>query len=370
MESTIRIRAPGRICLFGEHQDYLGYPTISMAIDRYIFLEAKRDLNNHLIINMPDINDKCDIPLSSRELEYLSDRDYLRSGYNQFIRREIQFNKGYKVKIYSNIPINAGVSSSSAFVIAWLYFLNLISKSNLPKLELAKLGYDTEVTEFREAGGMMDHYTSVFGGILYLQARENDIIMKNFPLKLSGFVLGDSLEKKATVDDLRNVKRKSIKAFNELRKIYPEFDQYLTELTLIEPFLYQLSSELRKKIVGNLINRDLTESALNLVENFYKKLDRDVTMKESLNFYHKLGELINLHHFHLRENIGVSTIKIETMISNSLKKGALGAKINGSGFGGTIFAFNPKNQLDIKSAIEEVDGKAYLVSTSNGVEQY
>ena len=25
--------APGRICLFGEHQDYLGWPAIVMAID-------------------------------------------------------------------------------------------------------------------------------------------------------------------------------------------------------------------------------------------------------------------------------------------------------------------------------------------------
>ena len=38
----IRIKSPGRICLFGEHQDYLDYPIISMAISKYIYLEAKR----------------------------------------------------------------------------------------------------------------------------------------------------------------------------------------------------------------------------------------------------------------------------------------------------------------------------------------
>ena len=38
----IRIKAPGRICLFGEHQDYLNYPVIAMAISKYIYLEAKK----------------------------------------------------------------------------------------------------------------------------------------------------------------------------------------------------------------------------------------------------------------------------------------------------------------------------------------
>ena len=32
------ISSPGRICLFGEHQDYLGLPVIPMAIDRRLYL--------------------------------------------------------------------------------------------------------------------------------------------------------------------------------------------------------------------------------------------------------------------------------------------------------------------------------------------
>ena len=31
--------APGRLCLFGEHQDYLGLPVIAMAMDRRCQLE-------------------------------------------------------------------------------------------------------------------------------------------------------------------------------------------------------------------------------------------------------------------------------------------------------------------------------------------
>ena len=124
----IRIKSPGRICLFGEHQDYLDYPIISMAISKYIYLEAQRISGKKFEISLPNLNQIMEIPLNNEELDYTSKRDYLKSGYNQFIRKKFRFNKGFKVKITGDIPINAGVASSSALVICWLYFLNFINK--------------------------------------------------------------------------------------------------------------------------------------------------------------------------------------------------------------------------------------------------
>ncbi len=37
---SIRVKAPGRVVLFGEHQDYLHLPVIPMAIDKYITIEG------------------------------------------------------------------------------------------------------------------------------------------------------------------------------------------------------------------------------------------------------------------------------------------------------------------------------------------
>ena len=64
----IRIRSPGRICLFGEHQDYLNYPIISMAISKYIYLQAERISKPKFLINQPDIESSIEFPLNNREL--------------------------------------------------------------------------------------------------------------------------------------------------------------------------------------------------------------------------------------------------------------------------------------------------------------
>ena len=132
----IRVRAPGRITLFGEHQDYLNYPIIAMAISKYIYLEAKKLSSSYLSIELPDINENIEIKLNNKELEYSSKRDYLRSAYNQYLRKGYRFQKGYKIKISGDIPINAGAASSSALVIAWLFFLNLIQPTKHMKIIL------------------------------------------------------------------------------------------------------------------------------------------------------------------------------------------------------------------------------------------
>ena len=366
----IKIRAPGRICLFGEHQDYLNYPVIAMAISKYIYLEAQRILDAKFQIKLPDIDDSLEIPLNNKELEYETTRDYLKSGYNQFLRMGSKFKKGYKIKITGDIPMGAGVSSSSALVMAWLSFLNLISKNPFTKHQLALEGYNTEVKEFNEAGGKMDFFTSIHGNLIYLDLQNKEDVLK-VDTKLDGFVLGNSLEKKDTVQDLNRVKNTALEGFKILKELYPNFDRYKTSLDEIAPYLPSLKKYSQKIIKGNIKNRDITFQAKELLLKNVNLLQGKTKESKKLNlFYQQLGNLLNSHQTQLDKNVGISTKKINKMIKKCLDVGALGAKINGSGFGGTMFALFPENENSLKYAIEEAGGKAYAIKTSNGVEIY
>ncbi len=366
----INIKSPGRICLFGEHQDYLNYPIISMAISKYIYLQAERIPEPKFLINQPDIDVSIELQLNSGELEYTSNRDYLVSGYNQFIRRNCKFEKGYKIKITGDIPINAGVASSSALVIAWLYFLNLVSGKELDSFQMALEGYNTEVKEFKEGGGMMDHFNSVFGNLIFLKPEIPKPYLFVYYLTLGGFVLGNSKEKKATVDDLLKTKNATLKAFKIIKNIMPDFNQFNTKLEDIEPYLVNLKKEFKQKIIGNIINRDITFKAKELIDKQYSLLTNKKILNVDIDFYQELGNLLNLHQQQLNENIQISTEKINMMLRNCLKTGAFGGKINGSGFGGTMFALLPNKEYLIKNAIEESGGEAHILKTSTGVEQY
>ena len=58
MSNTITSLAPARICLYGDHQDYLNLPIVAIAIDRYIKVDGKSNLAESFYINKVDIKKK------------------------------------------------------------------------------------------------------------------------------------------------------------------------------------------------------------------------------------------------------------------------------------------------------------------------
>ena len=64
--------------------------------------------------------------------------------------------------------------------------------------QMALEGYNTEVKEFQEGGGMMDHFTSVFGNLIFLKPEEPKPQLKTYDLTLKGFVLGNNYGKHDT----------------------------------------------------------------------------------------------------------------------------------------------------------------------------
>lgn len=352
MRSKISIKAPGRICLFGEHQDYLDLPVISAAISLYIYIDAIPNNLPRLNINYLDLNEKEVILLNNKELKYEDKRDYIKSVYNILLRNGYTFNQGYDCQIHGDIPINAGAASSSALVVAFTKFLSEISNARFKLKEIAEIAHSAEVREFREHGGKMDHYTSSFGNVLYIKTK-SPISIENLKVSLDGFVLGDSLTKKTTVKDLYKVKTQVLEGINYLKRKIPNFDLNTTELEEIINYLDD--SEKAKKVYAQIVDRDLTQQARKILLN-----------KESFD-KRKLGELLNEHHYQLKENLKISTRKIDSMINASLAAGALGGKINGSGFGGTMFAYAPGNEERVAEAIKKCGGVPYIVKIAQGV---
>ena len=176
------IKAPGRICLFGEHQDYLGYPVIAGAINRYITIKGNKKsfLKNpeaQFIIHTPDLKNsnpkiykKSQLSNKNILLDYKNERDYLSSSINVAKKNNLKWEEFWDINLTGNIPINAGASSSSAMVIGWLLFLYEIAGKKIDEKTLGELGYKAEVEEFDESGGMMDHFSSAIGNIIYVES--------------------------------------------------------------------------------------------------------------------------------------------------------------------------------------------------------
>ena len=118
----MEIITPGRICLFGEHQDYLGLPVIALAISLHSKIKFTRRKDDKVVIRLPDINHQE--VFSLKNLKYTKERDYFSSGLKVCIDNGLTFSRGFECTITSTIPIGAGTSSSSSIVVG---FINLLS---------------------------------------------------------------------------------------------------------------------------------------------------------------------------------------------------------------------------------------------------
>ena len=160
----LAISTPGRICLFGEHQDYLYLPVIPAAISLRIRIEGRRRSDSLVRLSLPDINSEESFRLDEN-LQYNKKRDYFKSVVNVLHRRGFEFLCGFDCEVRSRIPIQAGTSSSSALNVGWTHFLTRMSEHavTLTPEVIARYAHEAEVIEFNEPGGMMDHLSTAFG---------------------------------------------------------------------------------------------------------------------------------------------------------------------------------------------------------------
>lgn len=351
----LKVSSPGRICLFGEHQDYLGLPVVAAAISLRFWVEGKPGPENLFTINLPDLGEKEEFKAEG-ELPYLKKRDYLRSTFNVLLRLGCHFSRGWEVQMHGDIPINAGTSSSSAMVVAWTKFLlEAGGHSHLAEKpeQVAELAHRAEVVEFNEPGGKMDHYTSAVGGLVWIKfLPELDLTRLTAPL--GKFVLGDSLEKKDTTGTLGSVRERVNAGLQRLRQIEPGLDLKKVTVEEITRLSQNLPPEIKNPLIGAVLNRDLTKEGLKLFM--------------SPNFDHKeFGRLLSEHQKVLRELVGISTPKIDRMLQAAAEAGAYGGKINGSGQGGCMFVYAPEDPEKAARAIEKVGGRPYLIEVDEGL---
>lgn len=347
----LQASAPGRVCLFGEHQDYLGLPVIAAAISLRICATGRRSRTRTIEIDMPDIRQHATL-LPNEKQEYQQGRDYLRSSVTVLQRRGLTWSSGWDVVVRGEIPINAGVSSSSALVVMWLRFLIAISdqQPDIAPEDLARLAHEAEVIEFGEPGGMMDHFCAAVGGVLYIDTRP-PYVSERLPVQLEGIVLGNSNQPKATLETLAARRADVAEGIRMLRTHMPQFDLATTDLAEVEPLLARLPERPARRLRANLINRDLTRQALHALRR------GDAT---------GLGPLLLRHHQQLRDGLDLSTPRIEAMLEAAMRAGALGGKVNGSGGGGCMFAYAPGHEEDVAEAMRRAGGTPYIVHVADG----
>ena len=326
--------APGRLCLFGEHQDYLGLPVIAMAMNRRCTLHFSPRPEQQVVCESAAMGAMAEFDLT-RPAEMATDLPIgmaLKSMLQEFGG---YLGPGWHVRIKSEVPIRAGCSSSTALLTAWTAAWLNILKGSFDVGDVVKRCHKYEVLDYNGAGGNMDQYACAHGGIHRFGQAEPE------PLNLpqGTFVLGDSGQPKDTQGHLRRCR-----------------DARIPLMPLIDAVGPALGSDERLLLQGTRINRDLEAKW------------SSVMAKQTANGP-DIGRDLSRHHAVLRDTLRLSTPRIEDMLTGAIEAGAWGGKINGSGGGGCAFVLSEQAAIEpVRQAMMQAGAiGAWAVKMDTGV---
>ena len=348
------VSAPGRVCLYGEHQDYLGMPSVVMAVNLRCRIHIEERKDRIVVWSSPKLGKDFsgEFDLDSLETSEISGvQNHLLSSLI-VAKREGRLPKfGWNATIDSDVPVQAGCSSSSALLVAWIAAMQRLSGHITTAIELAGQAFNAEVSYYDAPGGNMDQIACSVGGALRVDPNEKDGYKK---LGNSSFdlVLGDSNTPKDTIGILARCKFDRLDILDKNGGVWDEID--LNKLNEVDLSLVE----------GTIRNRDIERTASSKLLTEHQSVE-------------DLGALMCEHHSILRDVLKISTPRIEEMCDAAMNAGAIGAKIFGSGGGGCMIAMVPKiNEksnfsliAQIQSSIERVEGSlTYHVESEPGVD--
>jgi len=281
--------APGKVILFGEHFVVYGVKAILCAINKRVTVTAEK-------IKEEKISIKSDI--GNLELELNKPISEINSPLKPFyyLANKIIRNQstGIEIKIESDIPLGAGLGSSSACCVAGAAAISKLF-SEKTKEEILELAIEAERTIFKNTSGA-DCTVCTYGGIIEYEKEKGFIKIKsepNFHLIIANSNIKHSTE--SIVSKVKQFKNEDTERFSKLC-------------------------------------------------NDESKLIEDVLQLLKENNIQKLGQKVVQNQKYL-ETLGISNEKLKDMIKIG-QESSFGTKITGAGDGGCVFSLTDESNLE------------------------
>lgn len=309
----IKVSAPGKLMLFGEHAVIYDHPCIVTAVNHRISTKVKVIDESKIVINAPEVN----VTNYKKDIDNLSSTENLPKGV-RFLETAIKnfyekytIERGLEVETKSEFSSQFGFGSSSAVTVGVLKALAILTERKLSNQDLFDLAYKT-VLDVQGVGSGFDIAAGIWGGTLYFVTGGKKII----PLKTKKIPL---------VVGYTGIKAETAPIVRQVKQLYqnntPIVNQFFDTITIITN---------QAKSILNKENPDIAQ----------------------------LGELMNLNQG-LLNGLSVNTIELAKLIFAARNAGAKGAKLSGAGGGDCMIALvEEEKNSEVEDEIEEVGGQS------------
>jgi galactokinase len=326
--------APGRVNLIGDHTDYSGGLALPMAIDRYtVSLAAARSdgSDSHRVYSAQ----QGEVRLASHHATPPGGdwSDYLRGVLAGYLARGIVA-PAMDIVIGGNLPIGAGLSSSASLELCFATLLETATDQRLAALERALL---CQQAEHRYAGvpcGELDQFAISFaeaGSAMLLDCRSREMTPVALPTGIA-IAIVDSGVSHALGDGGYAQRRREVETAEallgkSLRDCTASDVKAIEDPHVAARARHVISENRRVEAFANAIGEGNLQAA---------------------------GELMYSSHESLARDFCVSCDELDTLVDAAKAAGAIGARMTGGGFGGSMVCLvDEKNTGHFADTISE-----------------
>jgi galactokinase len=321
---TLRVlRAPGRVNLIGDHTDYCEGFVLPLAIDRDCLVAWRPRADGRVVARSLDADGVVDVAADGTD-----DPQGVEPRWGGFVagvaralaaRGRAPF--GFDAAVASTVPLGSGLSSSSALAVVLTLAAAEAGKLTLEARDAAQAALDAEVLATGVPGGLMDQLTSLLGRrdhALLIDCRS--LSVEPVPLPATHAVLVvHSGRPRALAGSAYAQRRADCEAAAERLGLHALRDARPGQVAE-DPRARHVVSE----------NARVLEAAAAL-----RAGDIDA-----------IGRLMLASHASLRDDFGVSTPELDLLVELLVELGAVGARLTGAGFGGSVVALVQRNHAD------------------------
>jgi galactokinase len=339
--------APGRANLMGEHTDYNEGWVLPFALGQGITAAAARCPGSRLVLCSGQEAEAADVSLDRLEPGSVTGWAAYPAGVAWALARAGYQVPGACLAIDSDLPAGAGLSSSAALECATALALTELAGLSVDRRELAAIARRAENEFVGMPSGIMDQSASLLcqpGHALLLDCRSLETSQVPFdPAAAGARVLLINTRSRHELTD-GDYGRRRAECEQAARLLGVPSLRYITDVAdtvrLTDPVLrararHVVSDNQRVlEVVGLLRSGPL----------------------ESGSAYPEIGRLLTQAHLSLRDDFEVSWPEADVAVDAALAAGALGARMIGGGFGGSVLALVPD---DAAGPVREAVARAF-----------
>ena len=332
------VRAPGRVNLIGEHIDYCGLSVLPMAIQRNvrIVFHPRTDRDVLLVNRDPGFGPSTFTLSETIPPAPAGDwGNYARAAAQALVPRFPDL-RGIDAQVESDLPIAAGLSSSSALVVAMalaILHANDVSVAPLELMDLLARGERYVGT----AGGGMDQ-SIILGAQAGCASRIDFHPLRLTPTAVPAdwqFIVAWSMVHAEKSGAARQEYNERPRQADEARRLvaarlgHPEDTSYPALLAAAPaPELLEIAGQSLPVVLSWRFRHVVTEAVrVHQAEAAMARGDLAV-----------FGQLLDDSHQSLRDDYEVSHAELDHLVELAREAGAAGARLTGAGFGGSIVA--------------------------------